>query len=119
MKRTYVIANQDAARAAVNCIAALKFDDIHQVVVEPYDPKRTNAQNDLLHAWLRAIANETGYTVDEVKQLAKREILGVRKVEFNGREHEVVPSTADMGKKEFSEFVDRVIAWAQTNGFVA
>jgi hypothetical protein len=119
MKRTYVITGPDAAKAAVNCIAAIKFDDIHQVVIEPYDPKRTNAQNDLLHAWLRAVANETGYTVDEVKQIAKREILGVKRVEINGREHDVVPSTAGMGKKEFSEFVDRLIAWAQTNGFVA
>ena len=71
---------------------------------------RTSQQNKYLHAILGEIAEHTGYTINEMKQVLKHE-LGW----FHNINHVIVyDSTAEMTKEQLAEFIDMIIGFAST-----
>ena len=50
----------------------LEGDTPHEIVIRPYKSSRSIEQNNLLHSWLRAIAEETGHTVEEMSAFIER-----------------------------------------------
>ena len=86
-----------------------------EVVIKDHDPKRTRDQNDLMWAICRAVAKETGHTAEEIKLRACYQLLGVEVFEVEGAIWAQPKSTSNLSKKEFSDFVDQLYAWAITN----
>jgi hypothetical protein len=76
--------------------------------------KRTGPQNRLLWAIYTAIADATGYTPEEVHEAMKAKFLPPRAVALGKEEVEVPGSTAVLEVPEFSEYVERVQAFAAT-----
>jgi len=69
---------------------------------------RTSQQNKYLHAILGEIAEHTGHTMNEIKQILKYE-LGYYSTNFNVV---IYDSTADMTKEVLGNFIDEVIIFA-------
>lgn len=71
--------------------------------------KRSNPQNAYLHMVLADMGQHLGYTLEEIKTLAKRN-CGLAYQHPNGGMF--LRSTADLDTKEFCEFVERLQRWA-------
>lgn len=70
---------------------------------------RTSQQNKYLHAILGEIAEHTGHTMNEIKQILKYE-LGYYSTNFN---HVIVyDSTAEMTKEQLADFIDKIVIFA-------
>ena len=76
-------------------------------IVKKYHPKRTNLQNRYMHAIFNMIAKETGYTMEEVKQIYKRKFLSYEK-EVNGIVTKFVKNTRDLDTKEETDFIEKI-----------
>lgn len=85
-----------------------------EVVVKPYRRRRTIPQNAYLWAVVYGlIADYTGMTQEEVHEAMKM-MFRKKIVEVKGRRIETVDSTADASTAEFSEYIERIKAFAGT-----
>jgi glutamate-1-semialdehyde aminotransferase len=69
---------------------------------------RTSQQNKYLHAILGEIADQTGYSLNEVKQIMKYTFGLYHKNKIVT----VYDSTADMTKEQLGDFIDKIVMLA-------
>ena len=111
---------KDIARSMIESIEP---DVERPYVVEVYriSDCRSNQANRKMHALFRAIADYTGFTPAEVKELMRRELLepvGVIR-RADGSLEEVWPSTTNMKVDEMARFIEKIQAYAFEHfGFV-
>jgi acylphosphatase len=78
--------------------------------IEQVKPIRTRSQNNFYWVYLGVISQETGHTVQELHQWAKKKFLPPKLVKVFGVETEMLPSTTELSKLEFGEFLERICA---------
>lgn len=84
-----------------------------RVLVTKDTRTRTTKQN--RYYWgvvVKMIADQTGYTPEEVHEAMKTEYLGRRFVEFGRKEVQLSKSTKDIDTKEMSDYTERVRQFA-------
>lgn len=81
-----------------------------EIYIDKYEPKRTISQNKYYRTILKHIGDSLGYTQKEIGEIMKSKFLN----EVNPD----VVSTADLTKKEFTEYLDRVIQFGAEQGIV-
>ena len=73
------------------------------IVVKPIPKTRSPQQNNYYWMIIKVVANEIGYTHDELHEIVK--------VKFN------INSTKDLEQNEFSDFLDRLIRYFAELGY--
>ena len=73
------------------------------IVVKPMPKTRSPQQNNYYWMIVKSVANEIGYTHDELHEIVK--------VKFN------INSTKDLEQEEFSDFLDRLIRYFAELGY--
>ena len=87
----------------------LEGDTPYEVIVRPYKSSRSIEQNNLLHSWIRAIAEETGHSVEEIKDYVCSEYLGSREyLGINGTPKSRLVTTSELSVEEMSALIERV-----------
>ena len=87
----------------------MESDIPYEVIIRPYKSGRSVEQNNLLHSWLRAIAEETGHTVEEIKDYVCSEYLGSREyIGINGTPKRRLVTTSELSVEEMSSLIERV-----------
>ena len=87
----------------------LEGDTPYEVIVRPYKSSRSIEQNNLLHSWLRGISEETGHTVEEIKDYVCSEYLGSREyIGINGTPKRRLVTTSELSVEEMSALIERV-----------
>ena len=87
----------------------LDGDTPYEVIVRPYKSSRSIEQNNLLHSWIRAIAEETGHSVEEIKDYVCSEYLGSREyLGINGTPKSRLVTTSELSVEEMSALIERV-----------
>ncbi len=81
-----------------------------EIYIDKYEPKRTISQNKYYRTILKHIGDSLGYTQKEIGEIIKSKFLS----EVNPD----VISTADLTKKEFTEYLERVIQFGAEQGIV-
>lgn len=82
------------------------------IIVKRASATRSSQQNRLWWAYMTLIAQELGYTKDELHEIAKFKFLKREKVhEGTGEILQYTGSTSDLNKTEFADMVDRLIQW--------
>lgn len=77
--------------------------------------KRSNQANALYWKWVGIIAKEIGYHPDELHESFKREFIGVDQgIDLFGNIYLRPKSSASLKKKEFSEYMNKVAAFAES-----
>ena len=77
--------------------------------MRPYKSSRSIEQNNLLHSWIRAIAEETGHSVEEIKDYVCSEYLGSREyLGINGTPKSRLVTTSELSVEEMSALIERV-----------
>ena len=93
----------------------LDFNKTWKVQVTERKHIRNLSQNDKYWAILEGLSDHLGYTKDELHELMKYKFLKYAK-EVAGNPVIVVPSTSDLDTKEFSEFIENVLRFANQYG---
>jgi hypothetical protein len=99
-----------------NCIAHIRQSQGMAVTIDK--PKRSNPQNRLYWMLINVIANEVGFTPDEMHERVKVEFLGVEEKMVSGVKLIVPKSTAKLSTKQFTDLVDKVYILGDKLGIV-
>lgn len=96
----------------------LQLDDADDIEVEIRQRRRekTHEQRKTWHALLRDWGRELGYTVNEMKNVAKRELMGTKVIEVGGKKYEIFPSSEDEDRYGYSELIDGTLRLAAEQG---
>lgn len=95
-----------------------------EVSVRVHKRRKTSSQRNTVHLWFDEIAQQTGHTAAEIKEILCQEFLGSVWTEIvSPRTGEVIVrsrrrSTEELNREQYSELMDRVWAWAGEHGFV-
>ena len=101
----------------IDTVNALSEDKRWLVQIQPYNPRRSTLQNNYLHAVpLKMIAEETGHTVDDIKDYLLGEYLGWEVYEILGKKKQrPVKRSSDLTTVEMVQFCNWIESWAATN----
>lgn len=104
---------------------ALTREKVWRVVFEEYDPQRTLDQNSKLHAMITDISKQVKWAgewldVTDWKRLFSAALYGQKVVpSLDGQGFTIiVRHTSDMKKKEMSDLIAFITAWAAERGVV-
>lgn len=98
--------NPDYYKDVVN-----RLNDNYPALVEITNniPVRSGKQNRYWHGvCFPIIAEMTGYTNEEAKELCKSMFISPKFLEINGRQVQITPKTSTLDKKEATEFTDKM-----------
>lgn len=80
------------------------------VTIENQGIGRSNNQNAYVHAVCYPVLAElTGYSQAEIKELTKQMFIMPKVLEVHGREYEIRRGTSELEKWEFVEYIDAMI----------
>lgn len=114
MNKSFKLSSQDERERCINYLNSLNLDKPLSVEIKLYRKNRTLAQNRLLFMWLTIIGNDLGYHVEEIHAIMKDKFLSSEIVVFQGKGFQVSPSTANLNTKEFTEYLNRIELFANS-----
>ena len=114
--RTFLVDSTERRARALALLAKLPVEPAWELVVRPYDPKRSVDANRRLFKLHTLAGNEAGYSPGEMHETMLGEYFGWKKVQTPLGIHEVpVERSHDKSKKVFRAFSDfceqRYIEW--------
>jgi len=81
-----------------------------EVLVRPYKKNRSLEQNDMFHAWCGTIADKTGHSKQEIKQIMVETTFGSEEfLNLKGLVRARLKETSGMNVGEMSELLERTI----------
>ena len=79
-----------------------------EVIMRLYNKNRSLEQNDMFHAWCGTIADQTGHSKGEIKDIIIEHVFGAEDyVNLKGEKRSRLRSTSDMNVREMSELIER------------
>ena len=86
-----------------------------EILVKRKKAKRSLDQNAFFHAWVVLLADYTGYTKEETKEILKNQFLSVEKVnKKTGSIFQCTRATSSLNKIEFADFCTDIQHWAES-----
>ena len=81
-----------------------------EVIMRPYNKNRSLEQNDMFHAWCGTIADKTGHSKGEIKEIIIESVFGAEDyLNLKGEKRSRLRSTSDMNVSEMSELIERSV----------
>ncbi len=85
-------------------------DDLLEVILRPYNKNRSLEQNDMFHAWCGTIADQTGHSKGEIKDIIIESVFGTEDfLNLKGEKRSRLRSTSDLNVSEMSELIERAM----------
>jgi hypothetical protein len=117
MNKSFVIRSEHIAeRCCEEIRECIGKEKPMQVIIKPYKEDKTSAQRGFWHLILQKFGDEVGYTLPEIKDLVKKEILGTKIVTVAGRSIETVASSEDEKRIGYSNLIDQTYRLAAEAG---
>lgn len=110
--RQFVARGKEQLERTATVIAGLAPDKPWRVLVSPYRNKRSPEQNKLLWAIYTEMVQGTGHTPEELHDAMKKKFLAPKFITVGDEQVAIIPDSSTLDVKEFSEFVERVQAFA-------
>jgi len=79
-------------------------------------PRRTNSQNAYFHALLAIISPVAGYTPEDLKEVLKAELIGMREITYNGKTYLLPIPSSSLDKQQYGVLLDKVLQLANFLG---
>ena len=93
-------------------------DDL-ELEIRQRKKEKTHEQRKLWHAELTEFGRELGYTMLQIKEVVKREFFGSTLITMpNGKMHEVIPSSEEADRYNYSELIEFTRRLAAENGVI-
>ena len=117
MPETFLITNEVGRQSAMSELAGLDLGGKKwEVIVKRHRKRRSNAQNNLYHAWvdeaIASLSDFTGYEKFEVKKLFKDSFLEPgRDIQIKGLSTLAEPTTTTLDTGEMAAYMDKIYRW--------
>tara|TARA_R100001530_G_C4217225_1_gene128987 strand:- start:63 stop:452 length:390 start_codon:yes stop_codon:yes gene_type:complete len=112
MKKRWVIRSEEVREKCLKNLSEVVIDKdkYMEIILRPYNKNRSLEQNDMFHGWCGAIADTTGHTKEEIKEILVETVFGVEEyLNLNGEVRGRVRSTSDLNVNEMSDLIERTI----------
>lgn len=117
LPRTYILrSEQIAVRCCEAVMVSHSMEKPIEVLIRPYKEDKTAAQRGWWHMLLRQFGDECGYTMQEMKDLVKKEILGTKIVTVAGRTVETAASSESEDRIGYSSLIESTYRLAAEAG---
>mgnify|MGYP003144430547 FL=1 len=110
MKKKWILRDHRVQDLCVDYIDSIdtRPDDLVEVIVRPYKKNRSLEQNDMFHAWCGTIAEQTGHSKGEIKDILIESVFGTEEyLNLQGEKRSRLRATSDMNVGEMSELIER------------
>tara|TARA_R100001086_G_scaffold210621_1_gene126502 strand:- start:1674 stop:2060 length:387 start_codon:yes stop_codon:yes gene_type:complete len=110
MKKKWILRDHRVQDLCVDYIDSIdtRPDDLIEVIVRPYKKNRSLEQNDMFHAWCGTIAEQTGHSKGEIKDILIESVFGTEEyLNLQGEKRSRLRATSDMNVGEMSELIER------------
>jgi len=109
-KRTFIFLDdqrRDRVKAGLyECLKGLPADKKYRITVEYYKEDKTAEQRAFFHVLCGIFGDETGYTLGEIKELCKVELMGTTVISIAGRDVDVTKSSETLHKLEYGALIE-------------
>ena len=96
---------------SIGLINGLHFSANYYVIILTWT-KRTLKQNRLYWAWMNCISDDTGQPIMTLHDQMRKLYLGYKIAVVDGEEVEVLVSTTDLDRRQFSSYLNHISAEA-------
>lgn len=112
----FVLLNDEVKKNCIGHIQNLPERTVWDVQIREHKSKRSLQQNALYWKWLGIIGDVLGWDAEDLHESMKQNFIGFDdKVDpVTGKVFQVPRSSKKLGVKKFSEFMDKVYAFAQS-----
>ena len=99
-------------------LKAANYDKPIQVTLSLYKEDKTGEQRGLFHTLCKLLGDELGYTLHEIKELVKAEMLPSKMVTVAGITKEITESSEKLKRDGYSELIEATYRLAAEAGVV-
>jgi len=110
MNKRWILRSDNIRNLCVGWLQAIVLEDenLIEVTAKPYKKNRSLEQNDMFHAWCGSIADKTGHTKEEIKNILIETVFGTEEyINLQGDQRTRIRQTSSMTLGEMSELIER------------
>jgi len=110
MNKRWILRSDNIRNLCVGWLQAIVLQDenLIEVIVRPYKKNRSLEQNDMFHAWCGSIADKTGHSKEEIKNILIETVFGTEEyINLQGDQRTRIRQTSSMTIVEMSELIER------------
>ena len=110
MNKRWILRSDNIRNLCVSWLSEIELREDHliEVVVKPYKKNRSLEQNDMFHAWCGSIADKTGHSKEEIKNILIETVFGTEEyINLQGDQRTRIRQTSSMTLGEMSELIER------------
>jgi hypothetical protein len=110
MNKRWILRSDNIRNLCVGWLQAIVLEDenLIEVTAKPYKKNRSLEQNDMFHAWCGSIADKTGHTKEEIKNILIETVFGTEEyINLQGDQRTRIRQTSSMTIGEMSELIER------------
>jgi len=112
----FIINSKEVKRNCLDAVMEIRGEDNLEVVIQKHKKRKTDEQRSWFHVLASMLGEETGYTLAEVKDLVKRQVIGTRYVTIGNSQCEVVESSESQNREIYSQLIEGVYQLAAEAG---
>ena len=116
MKRRWILRSTRVRDLACGILSELKLQEepngepVLELILRPFKESRSLEQNDMFHAWCGSIAEKTGHSKAEIKDILLETVFGTEEyLNLNGDKRTSLRQTSGLNKNEMSELIERSV----------
>ena len=116
MKRRWILRSTRVRDLACRILGELQLQDepndepVLELILRPFKEGRSLEQNDMFHAWCGSIAEKTGHSKAEIKDILLETVFGTEEyLNLNGDKRTRLRQTSGLNKNEMSELIERSV----------
>tara|TARA_R100001244_G_scaffold23250_2_gene24025 strand:- start:806 stop:1204 length:399 start_codon:yes stop_codon:yes gene_type:complete len=116
MKRRWILRSTRVRDLACGILSELKLQEepngepVLELILRPFKEGRSLEQNDMFHAWCGSIAEKTGHSKAEIKDILLETVFGTEEyLNLNGDKRTRLRQTSGLNKNEMSELIERSV----------
>jgi len=115
-KRRWILRSARVRDLACSILGELQLQDepndepVLELILRPFKDSRSLEQNAMFHSWCGSIAEKTGHSKVEIKDILLETVFGTEEyLNLNGEKRNRVRQTSGLNKNEMSELIERSV----------
>jgi hypothetical protein len=116
MKRRWILRSTRVRDLACSILGELQLQDepndepVLELVLRPFKESRSLEQNSMFHVWCGSIAEKTGHSKAEIKDILLETVFGTEEyLNLKGEKRNGLRQTSSLNKNEMSELIERSV----------
>jgi hypothetical protein len=122
MKKRFILRNDNNLTRVKQSVwlelKRLDFKQPKEITIGDYTEKKTGEQRNSFHLLCKLFADETGYTLHEIKELVKFQEFGTNLILIGGVEHGVSISSESLKRTDYARLIEATYRLAAQGGIV-